>query len=84
MLIVDMSEDTLPGDAKQNNLPPECGQPIDAGESEVRDVALMSETPGHYIYLLYRLEITPGYWLNVLLPACLILATGFGLHEPRL
>jgi hypothetical protein len=21
----------LPGEAKQNNLPPECGQPIDAG-----------------------------------------------------
>jgi hypothetical protein len=29
MLIVDVSE--LPGEAKQNNLPPENGQPIDAG-----------------------------------------------------
>jgi hypothetical protein len=32
MLIVDVSEVKLPGEAKQNNLPPECGQPIDAGE----------------------------------------------------
>jgi hypothetical protein len=29
MLIVDVSEVKLPGEAKQNNLPPECGQPID-------------------------------------------------------
>jgi hypothetical protein len=28
----DMSKVKLPGKAKQNNLPPECGQPIDAGE----------------------------------------------------
>jgi hypothetical protein len=32
MLIVDMSAVKLPSEAKQNNLPPECGQPIDAGE----------------------------------------------------
>jgi hypothetical protein len=32
MLIVDMSV-KLPGKAKQNNLPPECGQPTDGGES---------------------------------------------------
>jgi hypothetical protein len=31
MLIVDMSAVKLTGEAKQNNLPPECGQPIDAG-----------------------------------------------------
>jgi hypothetical protein len=29
MLIVDKSEVKLPGEAKQNNLPPECGRPID-------------------------------------------------------
>jgi hypothetical protein len=29
MLIVDVSAIKLPGEAKQNNLPPECGQPID-------------------------------------------------------
>jgi hypothetical protein len=29
MLIVDVSELKLPGEAKQNNLPTECGQPID-------------------------------------------------------
>jgi hypothetical protein len=33
MLIVDVSEVKLPGEAKQNNLPPECGQLIDGGES---------------------------------------------------
>jgi hypothetical protein len=32
MLIVDMSEVKLPGEARQNNLPPECGQPIDVGD----------------------------------------------------
>jgi hypothetical protein len=31
MLIVDMSAVKLPGEAKQNNLPSEYGQPIDAG-----------------------------------------------------
>jgi hypothetical protein len=31
MLIVDVSEVKLPGEAKQSNLPPECGQPIDGG-----------------------------------------------------
>jgi hypothetical protein len=31
MLIVDTSAVKLPGEAKQNNLAPECGQPIDAG-----------------------------------------------------
>jgi hypothetical protein len=31
MLIVDMSAVKLPGKAKQDNLPLECGQPIDAG-----------------------------------------------------
>jgi hypothetical protein len=34
MLIVDMSAVKLPGEAKQNDLPPECGQPIDAGETK--------------------------------------------------
>jgi hypothetical protein len=33
MLIVDMSAVKLPGEAKQNNLPPECGQLLDAGAS---------------------------------------------------
>jgi hypothetical protein len=32
MLIIDMSAVKLPGDAKLNNLPPKCGQPIDAGD----------------------------------------------------
>jgi hypothetical protein len=32
MLFVDMSAVKLPGEAKQNNLPPECGQQIDVGE----------------------------------------------------
>jgi hypothetical protein len=31
MLIVDMSAVKLSGKAKQNNLPPKYGQPIDAG-----------------------------------------------------
>jgi hypothetical protein len=31
MLIVDMSAVKLPGEEKQNNVPSECGQPIDAG-----------------------------------------------------
>jgi hypothetical protein len=31
MLIVDVSEVKLPGEIKQNSLPPECGQPIDRG-----------------------------------------------------
>jgi hypothetical protein len=31
MLIIDMSEVNLPGEAKQNKLSPECGQPIDWG-----------------------------------------------------
>jgi hypothetical protein len=42
MLIVDMSEVKLPGEANQNNLPPECGQPIDAG-----GVALNARNPFH-------------------------------------
>jgi hypothetical protein len=37
----DMSAVKLPGEAEQNNLPPECGQPIDAGgyraEEELRN-----------------------------------------------
>jgi hypothetical protein len=33
MLIVDVSEVQLPGEAEQNNLPPECGQPIDGGDN---------------------------------------------------
>jgi hypothetical protein len=32
MLIVDMSAVKLPGEAKQSNLPAECGQPIDQCE----------------------------------------------------
>jgi hypothetical protein len=35
MLIIDMSAVNLPGEAKQNNLPPECGQPIDVGGSVI-------------------------------------------------
>jgi hypothetical protein len=31
MLIVAVSEVKLPGEATQNNLSPECGQPIDGG-----------------------------------------------------
>jgi hypothetical protein len=31
MLINDVSEVKLPAEAKQNNLPPKCGQPIDEG-----------------------------------------------------
>jgi hypothetical protein len=31
-MVVDVSGVKLPGEAKQNNLPPECGQPIDAGD----------------------------------------------------
>jgi hypothetical protein len=27
--IIDVSEVKLPGEAKQNNLPPECGKPIE-------------------------------------------------------
>jgi hypothetical protein len=32
MLIIDMSAVKLPDEAKQNNLPPECGQPFAIGE----------------------------------------------------
>jgi hypothetical protein len=32
MLIIDVSEVKLTEEAKQNNLPPECGQPIDGGQ----------------------------------------------------
>jgi hypothetical protein len=35
MLIVDRSAVKLPGEAKQNNPPHECGQLIDAGEGAV-------------------------------------------------
>jgi hypothetical protein len=35
MLIIDMSDVKLPGEAKQNNLPPECGQPIDGSENGI-------------------------------------------------
>jgi hypothetical protein len=35
MLIIDTSAVKLPGEAKQNNLPPECGQPIDGGDDPV-------------------------------------------------
>jgi hypothetical protein len=31
-MFVDMSKVKLPGEAKQNNLPPECGQQIETGE----------------------------------------------------
>jgi hypothetical protein len=31
MLTIDMSAVKIPGKAKQNNLPPECEQPINAG-----------------------------------------------------
>jgi hypothetical protein len=37
MLIVDMSEVKLPGEAKQNNLLLECGQPIDGGGNAQSD-----------------------------------------------
>jgi hypothetical protein len=33
MLIVDVSEVKLPGEANQYNLPPECGQPIDGDDN---------------------------------------------------
>jgi hypothetical protein len=32
MLIIDMGADRLPGEVKQNNLSPECGQRIEMGE----------------------------------------------------
>jgi hypothetical protein len=35
MLIVDMNAVKLPSEAKQNNLPPECGQPIDVGDTVI-------------------------------------------------
>jgi hypothetical protein len=35
MLIVDVSEVKLPGEAKQNNLAPECGQPIDGVKMKI-------------------------------------------------
>jgi hypothetical protein len=31
MLIIDMSAVKLPGEVKQNNIPPECAKPIDVG-----------------------------------------------------
>jgi hypothetical protein len=34
MLIIDMTAVKLPGEAKQKNLPPECGQPIAVGDKE--------------------------------------------------
>jgi hypothetical protein len=36
MLINDMSAAKLPGEMKQNNLPPECGQPIDVGDTQMK------------------------------------------------
>jgi hypothetical protein len=39
MLIVDMSSVKLPGEVKQNNLPPACGQPIDGGGSVYQPVS---------------------------------------------
>jgi hypothetical protein len=35
-LIVDVSGVRLPGEAKQNNLPPESGQPTDGGGLQTR------------------------------------------------
>jgi hypothetical protein len=32
MLIVDITAVNLPGEVKENNLPPECGKLIDAGD----------------------------------------------------
>jgi hypothetical protein len=51
MLIVDTSAVKLPGEAKQNNLPPECGQPIDVGETTA-DIMRKSYT-GQLIDALY-------------------------------
>jgi hypothetical protein len=40
MLIIDMSAVKLPGEAKQNNLPHEYGQPID--DSDTATLAIMT------------------------------------------
>jgi hypothetical protein len=45
MLIVDMSEVKLPGKAKQNNLPPECRQPIEVGEVFCIHILVMFLSP---------------------------------------
>jgi hypothetical protein len=61
MLIFDMNAVELPGvDAKQNNLPPECGQPIDAGD-------WVGGTLTRYLTLIevaYRVKMcsSPGDW----------------------
>jgi hypothetical protein len=39
MLIIDVSKVKLPVEAKQNNLPPDCGQPIDVGETRIENLA---------------------------------------------
>jgi hypothetical protein len=47
MLIVDMSEVKLPGEAKQNNLPPEREQPIDASDYHCN--SLLTSCGGAYL-----------------------------------
>jgi hypothetical protein len=39
--IVDMSEVKLPGKVQQNNLPPECGQPINEGAYMLINICYM-------------------------------------------
>jgi hypothetical protein len=48
MLTIDVSEVKLPGEAKQNNLPPECGQPIDDGGSMLSNFPLVSQNIPSY------------------------------------
>jgi hypothetical protein len=40
MLVVDVSEVKLTGEAKQYNLPPECGQLIDRGDITKRRMVM--------------------------------------------
>jgi hypothetical protein len=51
MLIIDVSEVKLPGEAIQNNLPLECGQPIDGVKF---DFAHINNGPSW----IYRLRAT--------------------------
>jgi hypothetical protein len=50
MLIIDVSEVKLPGEAKQYNLPPECGQPIGVGVGlDMTNVSFFSERDLNHI-----------------------------------
>jgi hypothetical protein len=44
-LIVDIIASKPLGEAKQDNLPPECGQPIDAGEFGIAEFGGFGITP---------------------------------------